>query len=346
MPLAPEYQKPKHKKRYYYQNLGDFREELRNAVPRDELRELHKAVWWKHALIVIRQFALWAIAIYVSLQTNNPLIWIPCAFVIGFIVFDFTVLLHEVLHGAVFAKQRPFLSKLLGFLYAVPSGISRSQFTRWHLDHHDELGNWDDDPKRHHLTPKINKRWYKLLYMTPVLFPIYFRAAAKECATYPVELQKQIAFERKITIGTHLLTMILLIIFAGWMTFLKIYAIPYFFVFPIAFTINRLGQHYSINPKDVASWTTLMKGSWFWDRVYLFSNYHLEHHYFPGVPCYNLPKLQKTLQPLFDRHQMEPQTYGKVLWGWFVLNKPPHTDWDIEAEAKSTAPAHSTASTP
>ena len=29
-----------------------------------------------------------------------------------------------------------------------PSGISASQFTRWHLDHHAELGSDEDDPKR------------------------------------------------------------------------------------------------------------------------------------------------------------------------------------------------------
>ena len=45
-------------------------------------------------------------------------------------------------------------SGALGLLYAMPSGISASQFTRWHLDHHAELGSDEDDPKRHHLSPK------------------------------------------------------------------------------------------------------------------------------------------------------------------------------------------------
>ena len=65
------------------------------------------------------------------------------------------------------------------------SGISASQFTRWHLDHHDNLGSWEDDPKRHWLSPKRNARWFKLLYCTPALIPIYFRAAASEARSYP-----------------------------------------------------------------------------------------------------------------------------------------------------------------
>ncbi len=333
--------RPRKKQRYYYKQLGEFRRELANAIPRETLRELNTPVAWKHFAIVFRQLVLLVIAIYLAVSFDAVWIWLPCSVVIGFIIFDFTTLLHEVIHNAVFKKKRPAISRMLSWLYALPSGISSTQFTRWHLDHHDELGTWDDDPKRAHLSPKINARWYKLLYMTPALFPIYFRGAAKEARTYPEELQKQIAFERKVTIALHISIMIALITLTGWWVFLKVYAVPYFFVFPIAFTINRVGQHYNINPNDIAAWSTLMKGSWFWDKAYLYSNYHLEHHYFPSIPCYHLPKVQKLLQPLYQRHNMEYQTYGKILWGWLVENRAPHTDWREElapsGEAKSVA---------
>src|SRR4029077_17662012 len=104
-------------------------------------------------------------------------IWIPLAVVQGFTIFNFTVLLHEVLHHLVFEKRHPAAERALALAYAIPSGIAASQFTRWHLDHHAELGSSEDDPKRHYLSPKVNARWYKLLYATPALFPIYFRAA-------------------------------------------------------------------------------------------------------------------------------------------------------------------------
>lgn len=316
------------KNRNYYKQLGDFRQELRETVPRDVLRELHRPVAWRHFAILLRQIVLLALAITLAVMFDAIWIWLPCAIAIGFIIFDFTVLLHEVIHHAVFDKRRPFWEKCLGWLYAIPSGISKTQFTRWHLDHHDELGSWTDDPKRAHLTPKLVKRWYKFLYMTPALFPIYFRAAARETATYPPEMQKQIQFERRITLFTHVSIMAALIYFAGPWIFLKVYAVPYFLVFPIAFTINRMGQHYNIKPNDVAQWSTLMKGSYFWDKIYLYSNYHLEHHYFPAVPCYNLPILQRYLHPLYERHHMQYQSYGKVLYGWFVENRDPHTDWN------------------
>ena len=127
------------------------------------------------------------------IRFEHPAIWIPLAVVQGFTVFNFTVLLHEVLHRLVFERPWPLAERLLGLAYAIPSGIAASQFTRWHLDHHAELGSSLGDPKRHHLSPKRNERWFKLLYATPALFPIYFRAAARETSTYPGELQRLIA---------------------------------------------------------------------------------------------------------------------------------------------------------
>ena len=141
---------------------------------------------------------------------QNPLIWIPLALVQGFTVFNFTVLLHEVVHHTVFQRQHPVAERVLGLLYAMPSGISASQFTRWHLDHHAELGSDEDDPKRAHLSPKINARWFKLLYCTPALFPIYFRAARRESSTYPAELQRTIGLERRLSMGFHLSALALL----------------------------------------------------------------------------------------------------------------------------------------
>jgi len=315
------------KNKYYYKHLGDFRRELRETIPVELLRELHRPVAWRHFALVLRQLGIALLTIGLVLRFDSPWLWFPGSVILGFIAFDFTVLLHEVIHNAIFAKKRPLGNAVLGWLYSLPSGISRTQFTRWHLDHHEELGSWTDDPKRAHLTPKIVERWYKFLYMTPALFPIYFRAAAMEAQNYSPELRRIIQIERWVTIGLHLAVMGGLIGSAGFWGFFKVYAVPYFFIFPVAFTINRLGQHYRVNPQDVAQWTTLMRGSLFWDFAFLYSNYHLEHHYFPAVPCYRLPELQKLLQPLYARHGMQPQTYGKILYGWFIENQSPHTDW-------------------
>ncbi len=263
---------------------------------------------------------------------TNPLLWIPLAVVQGFVIFNFTVMLHEVVHENAVRGQNGLANRFLGLLYAVPSGISATQFTRWHLDHHDSLGSDEEDPKRHHLSPKLNRRWVKLLYFTPALFVIYFRAAGRETATYPPEMQQAIRRERLLAMGIHLAVLFLLLFFLGWGAASRIYLIPYFFVFPVAFALNRLGQHYYIVPEDPAQWSTLMKVSRFWDVAFLWSSYHLEHHYFPRVPFYNMRRLRKLLQPFFDKRKMGDHSYSELLYHYIVLNKAPHTNWALELD--------------
>jgi fatty acid desaturase len=314
---------------YYSEHTVALRAELGQALPRDLLKALHAKTPVRHFLVAIRQFAILGLATWALIRFEHPAIWIPLAIVQGFTVFNFTVLLHEVLHRLVFERSRPAAERVLGLLYAIPSGIAASQFTKWHLDHHAELGSSLGDPKRHHLSPKKNERWFKLLYATPALFPIYFRAARRETTTYPADLQSVIARERWTSIGAHLAVLTAIWWGFGAAAALRAYIVPVFFIFPIAFTLNRLGQHYDIDPADPARWSTLMKGSWFWDFWFLNSNYHLEHHYFPGVPFYHLPRLQRELVPFFEQHHIPWRSYHQVLKGWLIDNRAPHSNWDL-----------------
>ncbi len=143
------------------------------------MRVFHAKSPARHFVVAIRQFLILALCTWGLIRFDQPLIWIPLALVPG---------LHDLqLHRAaargaaphVFERRHPRAERALALAYAIPSGISASQFTRWHLDHHAELGSAEDDPKRHYLSPKINARWYKLLYATPALFPIYFRRGAE-----------------------------------------------------------------------------------------------------------------------------------------------------------------------
>jgi fatty acid desaturase len=129
------------KSHHYSQHAAALRGELGHALTRGEMRAFHTKDAARHFAVAGRQFAILGLATWALIAIANPLIWIPLAFVQGFTVFNFTVLLHEVVHHTIFARRRPAAERALGWLYAVPSGISASQFTRWHLDHHAELGS-------------------------------------------------------------------------------------------------------------------------------------------------------------------------------------------------------------
>lgn len=327
---------------YYAEHARELRRQLGAELPLEELRALHRRSSWKHALVAAGLIAALALGLAGAILLEPWWLWIPSALLAGFAIFNFTVLLHEVVHHTVFEQQNARKNRALALLYAVPSGISASQFTRWHLDHHAGLGSYEDDPKRHWLSPKRNARWLKLLYFTPALFFIYFRAARQETSSYPDDLQRRIATERRLTILFHLGILAILWLGAGFDVALRAYIVPVFVVFPIAFALNRLGQHYDIDPSDPAKWSTFVRGSWFWNAVYLCSNFHLEHHYFPSVPLYNLPKLQRLLLPFYAKRGMVSRGYGQLFWRYVVLNRQPHTNWQPElAPAGAAQPTRS-----
>ena len=311
-------------KGYYHKHTIALNQELKGAIPVQKRRDLHTRNPWKHAWIAIRQCLLLMGLPLVILHFPQPVIWIPSSILLGFVVFSFTVLLHEALHQTVFSIKRPRATRILGLFYGLISGLSSSQFTKWHLDHHDELGSSQADPKRFYLSPKKHKRWFKLLYFSPVLFPIYFRAAAKAQKTYEPELRKTIKTERLFVIGLHLLVLGTCLFYDSYFA-LKAYIIPVFFIFPIAFALNRLGQHYMVDPEQPANWSTLVKANPIWNFLFLFSSYHLEHHYFPSVPFYNLKKLQKELQPFYRKQGIKIYGYTELLKLWLIDNHVPHT---------------------
>ena len=164
---------------YWADHATQLKRELAAEVSAEDLRRLHAKRPWLHALVAFANFAALVLSGAAIVHFDRWYLWLPFAFVAGFAVFNCTVLLHEVVHRAILTQSDDRIYRILGLLYAIPSGISASQFTRWHLDHHAELGSYEGDPKRHYLSPKINARWYKLLYCSPALFPIYFRAARK-----------------------------------------------------------------------------------------------------------------------------------------------------------------------
>jgi fatty acid desaturase len=331
---------------YYARHVGDLKQRLKVSLDHDRLRELHHVRPVRHFLTVGRLVFMTLLCGAALWQTRWAWLWAPAALVQGFNILGYIILLHEQVHECIFRRRLPGLHRLLGLAYAFPAALSATQFRIWHLDHHNELGSRDDDPKRAHLSPKRNRRWYKLLYCTPALFFIYARAAGTEAATYTPGERRTILLERVGVIAGHLALVAALWAVWGGFVALRVYAVPMFLTFPIAFVLNRLGQHYNVDRTDPAKWSTRVDGNPVWHFLFLWSNFHIEHHYYPRVPFYNLRRLNRELHPFFDRNQVPNRTYREILWGWFVLNRKPHTDWDAGAGGAGSASVSSTSCAP
>ena len=129
------------KAHYYSQHAGALRAELGAAISREAMRDLHRKQPWRHLIIAARQFAMLALGTWALVHFDNPFIWVPLAFVQGFTVFNFTVLLHEVVHHTIFDRRRAARasSGCSGSSMRFPAAFPRASSPRWHLDHHAEL---------------------------------------------------------------------------------------------------------------------------------------------------------------------------------------------------------------
>src|SRR5215212_5830419 len=121
---------------YYADHAQELRRDLAREIPTEELRVLHQKRPLLHAMVAIANVAALIGSAAAVIQFDRWYLWLPFAILAGFAVFDFTVLLHEVVHRAVVSNTADRLYRILGLAYAMPSGISASQFTKWHLDHH------------------------------------------------------------------------------------------------------------------------------------------------------------------------------------------------------------------
>jgi len=300
---------------------------LKAYIPTEELRRLHRVSAVRHFAVAGRHILLTVLTGIGLWHLTEPWFWIPLAVLQGFNILGFIILLHEQVHDAVFQKAHPNWMRLLGLAYSLPSSISASQFARWHLDHHYELGTTGDDPKRAYLTPRKVTRWYKALYLTPVLFIIYSWGATREARRYPPQLRRRIFLERAFNLAVHVAVIVALWQHGGFGLALRVHVAPLFLAFPFAFTLNRMGQHYDIEPDDPLQWSTLVPSHRLWNFIFLWSNFHREHHYYPRVPFYHLTELHQRLQPMYRERGMRPRGYGSMLWNWFVHNRTPHTNW-------------------
>src|SRR5207302_7536581 len=95
------------KSHFYSQHAIGLRAELGSAASREQLRQFHRKSAGRHFVVAGRQLAILALATWGLIRFDHPLVWIPLALVQGFTIFNFTVLLHEVVHNNVFARHRP-----------------------------------------------------------------------------------------------------------------------------------------------------------------------------------------------------------------------------------------------
>jgi len=301
------------------------KEEFKYACTKRPLAHFYCALR-SYALCFITGFLIWK-------YQDNPLCWVPLGYLQGSWLVALVFLQHEGVHSLIFndtakSSWKKSVTMWCARFYAVPVFVPPSFFQTYHLRHHHQFFQGTDDPKSTHFVPRDGKRWTKLLFFGPGLIKIFTALRFEVAKTMTTRNWTVAQRESNLTRLIHLAVSYYLISTYSWAWWLKIHALPHVFWFPVCFMINRCGQHYCCNPKDSALHSTITIGNLFWDWAHNYSEYHVEHHTFGEVPCYNLKYLHDRLAPRLYKKMNIPRFYFKdLVWGWLVQNRPVYTVW-------------------
>lgn len=281
-----------------------------DAISKQELGELtgkNDLVAW--CLLAIRA------AFHVSLCVVAG--W---AFAVGLPLLGFLVLLphlaaysflgwagigHELFHNSVFSHRA-----LNGFLFRAFSVLTWSNYFYFQVSHphHHRLTLADNDPEGARPAPldrltllqlwtiDVTSLYRRARILTLNAFGIVPTAGVSAALFPPGSLSRpRLYAAARVVLGVHLGLLAVFVATGAYWLILAVNLAPFCLTF-----FNRtlaVAQHYGLRDsgRDYAQSTRTVVLDPVLGFFYADMNYHVEHHYFPGVPHYNLVRLHRMI---------------------------------------------------
>lgn len=292
-------------------------------------RSLPRGLWLiVHAWIVI----LGAMALVA--WWPNPLTFLLAVVLIGSRQLGLAILMHDGAHGC-FTKNQKLNMWLSQGLCAYPVFADARAYRHYHLQHHARTQQ-DDDPDLILSKPfPITKASYKRKFLRDITGMTGYeqRKAQLRMALgdprwpwrrrarhFWSRLGPQVVFNAALFAG--------LAIAGIWWAYPLLWLLPLLTWFMVITRVRNIAEHAVVGDRDdLLRNTRTTRVNWL-ERALVapyWVNYHLEHHLFFYVPCYNLPKLHRILVsgPHANRLEIAPG-YAAVLRT--VTAKPAHED--------------------
>ncbi len=285
---------------------------------REEIRRLHELDARKSLIKIAQLLAIWGLCALLALKADSHLAALPCYVLMGFCFHGLGVLAHEGAHGSLLGWG--WVDRLVGFFCGLPISFPCNNYRATHLLHHmyenSELDPDNLEAQFPHPIPRV------LVYYGFYLVGIYL---------YVVQLMLTGPFRSR-TWRDRLICLaetLCLLAFYGLLwrtafdygavdTLLRCWLLGIPFGAFIA-NVRGLAEHTQLEhdrPPDSLRSTRTTLSHPFICFFFNNQNYHLEHHLFPMVPWYHLPRLHKLLLPIFLEHGASISSRGYLEGFW------------------------------
>jgi len=288
----------------------DFLEEKKGAIRL--LHELDKR--WN--LVIPGYFVLWLASAWVAVRTDLLFINIACYVIGGMALGTLSVLAHESTHNLF--THNPKIDRWIGFLCALPILFSPTGYRIIHPYHHKNARTENDPDDIENVTS--NSKLLSLLYSMVLLFGVYLYLVV-----VPVKSFQRATNKKRIVILLECGFMAALLV-SAWSMFgtnvmVEAWLIPLLIAGQIG-NIRGLAEHGLTSQGNELIDTRTVVAHPVISFLMCNINYHLEHHLYPGVPWYNLPKLHQLLEEDYKKAGASVYTsYGSFLMDFYKALK-------------------------
>jgi acyl-lipid omega-6 desaturase (Delta-12 desaturase) len=263
----------------------------------------------------------------------------------GFSLFRFYTIIHECSHKNLFRAK--YLNNVVGSLASLFCLVPYIPWRNIHMAHHQWAGIIDKDPLSASLLDIENSTRldtiFRLLWklwiplgLVNFVFNMYWKYSL-------VQLKKGNIINARmgfVSIGIILISQMILIFYLGILEYLILF-MPMQCMFYWLVENITLPQHVGLltllsvkhpDPIPYYEQDLLARSINFPNNFAIFLNYnnnlHIEHHLFPNIPWYNLPKVKKCIQRCCDLK------YNEIINFWQFITKLRQKDFkDIHFKA-------------
>ena len=285
-------------------------------IPKDVLRELSVLSPGRALGAVAAEWV--GIAVAVAIFASWPVWWVylPVLVFIGARQHALTVIGHDAAHYR-FLPERAWNDHLGNLLVQWPVFITVEGFRKYHGLHHRFL-NAEDDGNRflwhtHTKAGALTREWTYPKTRLGLLATLARRALFFTGLRWILRGMLASLFIRDgwtwvlVRVAYYGAIAAILTVNGWWAWFGLLWILPYL-TWHVAIQYMRLiSEHSAITSADPMLADTRTTIPTWWERLLILPRnigYHIEHHWYPSVPFYNLPRLHAALlkQPRFREH--------------------------------------------
>ncbi|QDU36064.1 Fatty acid desaturase [Maioricimonas rarisocia] len=282
-----------------------------------ELRRLSRLNVWRCLSEIALDWCVIAACFAVCVQVWHPAVWAVAAVIIATRQHALLIVMHDASHYRLLPNKH-WNDLVSNVLLSWPLIVSTEAYRANHLAHHSHL-NTDDDPdwvrKRGKAEWEFPKtKWQLLCLLARDCLGAGFVAQLRALRDLSSDKRPKPVGSRWPRLAFYGVAATAITAANLWIPVLVLWFIPVFTLLPVILRIRSIAEHFGLEREHELNSSRNFIGP-LWERL-LFAphnvGYHLDHHLYPSVPFYNLPKLHRLLQSRPDYAQRAHQNAGLV----------------------------------